>query len=66
MPVNVESIVRLDPEDGIIVKLPPVDGDDVNSVKSNPYDGVVCAVPSVLNPATVLSCQYFRTPVFEL
>ena len=41
----------------------PVAGDDVNSVKSNPYAGFVCAVPTVLNPASVLSCQNFKTPV---
>jgi hypothetical protein len=46
-----------------IVRLPPEVGEVVNLVKSYPYAGVVCAVPTVLNPAKVLSCQYFKTPV---
>ena len=45
-----------------IVKLPPEVGDDENLVKLYPYCGSVCAVPTVLKPARVLSCQYFKTP----
>ena len=42
---------------GIIDKLPPVEGELVKRFKLNPYAGVVCAVPTVLNPATDLSCD---------
>ena len=49
---------------GVIVTAPPVPGEEVNSSKLNPYVGWVCAVPTVLNPARDLSCQYLRTPVF--
>jgi len=63
IPLKFESICKSTPEVGVIVKLPPVPGADVNSVKSYPYVGDVCAVPTVLKPATVLSCQYFKTPV---
>ena len=57
------SIDKLEPLVGAIVKLPFVPGVAVNSFKLNPYVGLVCAVPTVLNPASVLSCQYFKTPV---
>ena len=57
------SIAKLEPLVGAIVKLTFVPGDAVNSFKINPYVGAVCAVPTVLNPASVRSCQYFRTPV---
>jgi hypothetical protein len=29
----------------------------------NPYTGVDCATPTVLNPDKERSCQYFKTPV---
>jgi len=44
-------------------KEPPDPGELVNSTRSNPYVGDVWAVPTVLNPARDLSCQYFKTPV---
>ena len=62
-PVNPSSISKVDPDDGVISLLPPVPGEEVNAFKLNPYWGYVLAVPTVLKPARVLSCQYFNTPV---
>ena len=44
--------------------VPPVLTLVVNLFRLNPYVGVVFADPSVLNPTSDLSCQYFKTPVF--
>ena len=33
IPVKLESILKLDPLEGVITTLPPVSGEDVNSVK---------------------------------
>ena len=57
------SISKVDPDEGIIWTFPPVPGEAVNAFLLNPYWGSVNAVPTVLNPARVLSCQYFKTPV---
>ena len=57
------SISKVDPDEGAISTLPPVPGDAVNAFLLNPYWGDVLEVPTVLNPARVLSCQYFNTPV---
>ena len=59
------SISKVDPEDGTISTLPPLAGEAVNAFKLYPYVGFVNAVPTVLNPARVLSCWYFNTPVVE-
>ena len=47
-------------------KLPPVfeSAFALNGILTNPYLGAAFKVPSELNPAFVLSCQYLRTPVF--
>ena len=49
IPENELSICRFDPDDGIIVKSPPIPGVDVNSLISNPYCGFVTPIPVLLN-----------------
>ena len=62
-PEKTVAIAKFDPVVGTIVKFPPPSGELVNWFKLNPQVGDVCAVPTVLNPARVLSCQNFNTPV---
>ena len=56
-------MLRLDTDAWLISKLPGAVGLLENWTNSYPYVGSVCAVPTVLNPARVLSCQNFNTPV---
>ena len=66
IPVKAESISKFDPVEGTITLLPPLPGVAVNWFRLNPYFGLVSAVPTVANPDTDLSCQYFNTPVVWL
>jgi hypothetical protein len=63
IPVKLVSIPRVTDPPRILTD-PPDAGDAVNLFKVNPYVGVLFCDPSVLNPTRLLSCQYFKTPVF--
>ena len=61
-PVKFSSIFKL-MLPPVIDKLPPVSGLPVNLFRLNPKEGLVIATPTVVNPAKVLSCHNFKTPV---
>ena len=58
------SILNCNPVLGVIVRVPSPDGVPVNCLREYPYVGFVWPIPAVVNPATVLSCHSFKTPVF--